>query len=149
MFLFFKIDPIKSKKDDNSPRNNNLVKTNESNKDDHSLPIITQSFSISNDPSSKFNKDSDNLKLPNINTSRSYNSRSSHSKPNKVVIPSRRYYDPGYKRCPCLMHNRMYYKGGKPPPEEEVSYSHFLLSLLLYIFNTNANLFYVNLVVRY
>ena len=113
----FKIDPISIKKN-NSPRNA-LANKGESKRKD-SLPLITQSFSLSNDSSVKNSKEAENVKLPIIDSNRSQTSHTSNNKTNKTIIPSRRYYDPGYKRCPCLMHNRMYYKGGKPPPEEEV-----------------------------
>ena len=36
-------------------------------------------------------------------------------------LPSRRYHDPGWKRCPCLMHRERYYaEFGRQPPDEEV-----------------------------
>jgi hypothetical protein len=50
-----------------------------------------------------------------------YLAKDSH-KERLANLPNRKYYDPSYKRCPCLMHNRDYYHIGRTSADEDVKY---------------------------
>lgn len=111
---FQRIEPIKVKKNGPQPK-----------KRHESLPLVTQSFSVINESTLTKRTSNENVKLPNLNTSRSSRSQHSSKPTNNTKIrlmPTRRYYDPGYKRCPCLMHRQRY--NNTAPPDEEQSQSH-------------------------
>ena len=51
-------------------------------------------------------------------------------------LPS--HYDPGYKRCPCLMHNRLYYQNERLPPDQEVNiiwHNITILKFLIFLYS--------------